>query len=94
MMGGVSMSHSGRGGTMIPSPRLGGSAVIPAPRPELRATIIARDRIARELRVCDERIAQAMRNGRPGVRDVWLRRRREAWDALAALNEQQEALTR
>jgi hypothetical protein len=60
---------------------------------ELRATIVARDRMATELRLCDIQIAAAVRAGRPLVTQYWLVRRQTAWDALAGLDAQREALS-
>jgi hypothetical protein len=69
----------------VPTPRTAG--------PELRATIVARDRIALELRRCDVEIARAMGLRDSSVWRYWANRREAAWTQLAELDAQKALLT-
>lgn len=61
---------------------------------ELRATIVERDRLSRELRVCDAAIDNAMWMRDAAVYREWVRRREAAWVRVQELNVQQAALAR
>lgn len=59
---------------------------------ELRATIVARDRLARELRTCDLQLSLAMTRKDSVTWGYWATRRDTAWATLAQLDAQKTAL--